>query len=114
MSPIPAYLTEKVASEHQAQLTELYHLLQALLPTATERFSYGMPTFYVDGKPVIYFAAAKHHLGLYPTASPIAHFANELVAYHTSKGAIQLPYDQPLPTDLITKIVNFRVHEITD
>lgn len=113
MSPIQSYLTTPAATDHHAELVAMYDLLKSLLPDATEKLSYGMPAFYVAGKPVIYFAAAKHHLGLYPTASPIAHFTEELAGYHTSKGAIQLPYDQPLPEKLIAAIVAFRVHEIT-
>jgi len=111
MTPIPTYLTA-VATEHQAQLTELYHFLQNQLPDATEKLSYGMPAFFVAGQPVIYFAAMKHHLGLYPTPAPITHFADALANFKTSKGAIQLPYNQPLPTDLITQLVEFRVAEI--
>ncbi|WP_143461368.1 iron chaperone [Levilactobacillus enshiensis] len=114
MSPIQSYLTTPAAAKHHTELVAMYDLLKSLLPDATEKISYGMPAFYVAGKPVIYFAAAKRHLGLYPTASPIVHFADELTAYHTSKGAIQLPYDQPLPENLIAAIVAFRVHEITD
>jgi len=114
MSPIQSYLNTPAATDHHAELVAMYDLLKSLLPEATEKLSYGMPAFYIAGKPVIYFAAAKHHLGLYPTPSPIVHFAEELAAYHTSKGAIQLPYDQPLPEKLIAAIVAFRVHEITD
>lgn len=94
------------------QLLSLHQFLQSQLPQATEKISYGMPAFFVAGQPVIYFAAMKHHLGLYPTAAPIAHFAAELTSYKTSKGAIQLPYGQPLPTDLITQLVSFRLAEI--
>ncbi|MFC6261768.1 iron chaperone [Levilactobacillus fujinensis] len=114
MSPIQSYLTTPADADHHTELVAMYDLLKSLLSDATEKLSYGMPAFYVAGKPVIYFAAAKHHLGLYPTASPIAHFTEELASYHTSKGAIQLPYDQPLPKELIADIVAFRVHEITD
>ncbi|WP_125763584.1 iron chaperone [Levilactobacillus mulengensis] len=111
MTPIPTYLAA-VATEHRTQLTDLYHFLQDQLPDATEKLSYGMPAFFVAGKPVIYFAAMKHHLGLYPTAAPIVHFADDLTNFKTSKGAIQLPYDQPLPTALIAQLVAFRVAEI--
>ncbi|MFC6275858.1 iron chaperone [Levilactobacillus tangyuanensis] len=110
MSPIPGYIAQAPA-EHQAQLTAMYHLLQAALPDATERMSYGMPAFY-QGKPVAYFGAAKHHLGFYPTSSPIVQFKAELAPYPTSKGAVQFAYDQPLPEKLINAMVQFRLKEI--
>jgi len=110
-SPILAYL-DTVTPDHRDQLTDLYTYLHSLLPGATEKISYSMPAFFVDGKPVIYFAAMKHHIGLYPTAAPIAHFAAELAAYKTSKGAVQLPYGVPLPTNLIMQLVTFRIAQI--
>lgn len=110
MSPIPGYIAQAPAAQ-QAQLTAMYHLLQAALPDATEKMSYGMPAFYQD-KPVAYFGATKHHLGFYPTSSPIVQFKTDLAAYPTSKGAVQFAYDQPLPEDLITAMVQFRLKEI--
>lgn len=94
MTPIAAYLAT-VTPEHRDQLTELYHFIQATLPDATEKISYGMPVFFINERPVIYFAAMKHHLGLYPTPNPITHFADQLTTFKTSKGAIQLPYNTP-------------------
>ncbi|HEY1390283.1 MAG TPA: DUF1801 domain-containing protein, partial [Ktedonobacterales bacterium] len=60
---------------------------------------------------LVYFAALKHHIGLYPTSSGIAAFLQEIAAYESSKGAVKFPKDQPMPLDLITKIVRFRVTE---
>ncbi|MFD1465045.1 iron chaperone [Lapidilactobacillus mulanensis] len=106
MTVITDYIAT-VPVEHQSKATELYQLLKELLPTAKERMSYQMPSFW-SGYTLIYFAAAKNHLGLYPTPQPIVAFEDELQSYKTSKGAIQLPYDQTLPTELITKIVEFQ------
>lgn len=107
MSPIPAYLAAApaVARPH---LAEMYALLQQLLPGAEERISYGMPAFW-QGEIIVYFGAAKHHLGFYPTAAPLAALSAELGAYRTSKGAIQFPYEEPLPTELITRLVAQRL-----
>lgn len=106
MTVITDYLYQ-VEPEHQTRATELYQLLKQLLPNAEEKLSYQMPTFYQKHN-LVHFAAAKKHLGLYPTPAPIEHFAEELSHYQTSKGAIQLPYDELLPVELITKIVEFQ------
>jgi uncharacterized protein YdhG (YjbR/CyaY superfamily) len=62
-------------------------------------------------KSLVHFAAMKNHLGFYPTPRAIEHFATELSAYSTSKGCIRFPYDMPLPRELITDIIVFRVQE---
>lgn len=98
--------------ETQPQLTAMYHLLKELLPEATEKISYGMPAFSL-GKPVGYFAAMKQHLGFYPTSGPIEAFEDDLLGhYKYSKGAVQFSYNQPLPIELITSMVKFRLEEI--
>ena len=79
-------------------------------PDATERISYGMPSFYLNGN-LVYFAAYKSHIGFYPTPSGIEAFRGELAAYKFSKGAVQFPLSKPLPMDLIGRIVEYRVRE---
>ena len=69
-----------------------------------------MPAFNLKGI-LVYFAAFKNHIGFYPTSSGVYAFKEELVGYKTSKGAIQFPVDEPLPLDLITRIVIFRMNE---
>jgi uncharacterized protein YdhG (YjbR/CyaY superfamily) len=69
-----------------------------------------MPAFKQDGV-LVYFAAHKEHLGFYPTSSGIVQFQNEFTDYKSSKGAVQFPYSKPLPLDLITRMVKFRVEE---
>ncbi|WP_461215148.1 DUF1801 domain-containing protein [Lacticaseibacillus sp. GG6-2] len=92
----------------QPHLQALYETLKAVLPDAEERISYGMPALWQQ-RVLVYFGTNKTHAGFYPTAAPIAAFANELKAYPTSKGAIQFAYDQPLPLDLITRIARYRL-----
>jgi uncharacterized protein YdhG (YjbR/CyaY superfamily) len=69
-----------------------------------------MPTFYLKGN-LVYFAAWKKRIGFYSIPSANAAFQDELAAYTVSKGAVQFPLDQPLPVDLITRMVRFRVAE---
>jgi uncharacterized protein YdhG (YjbR/CyaY superfamily) len=85
-------------------------VIHAAAPEATEKISYQMPTFFLHGN-LVHFAAFKHHIGFYPVPSGIEAFAAELAPYKRSKGAVQFPLDQPLPHDLITRIVDFRVAE---
>ncbi|HEU4784958.1 MAG TPA: DUF1801 domain-containing protein [Ktedonobacterales bacterium] len=94
----------------QALLQAVRATIRAAAPDAEERISYGMPAFAQEGN-LVYFAALKNHIGLYPTSSGIAAFQQELSAYESSKGAVKFPKDQPMPLDLITRIVQFRVTE---
>lgn len=91
-------------------LKEMYMLVRAAAPKATEAIKYGMPTF-VGNKNLVHFAGMKNHLGFYPTPSALREFQKELAAFSTSKGCIRFTYDKPLPRALITKIVKFRVKE---
>jgi uncharacterized protein YdhG (YjbR/CyaY superfamily) len=99
-----------VPEDIQATLQALRATIRAAAPDAEECISYAMPAFAQNGI-LVYFAAAKNHIGLYPTSSGIAAFQDELSAYEGSKGAVRFSIDQPLPLDLITKIVKFRVAE---
>ncbi len=94
----------------QRILSELRSTIRKAAPDATEKISYQIPTFYYNGN-LVHFAAFEHHIGFYPTPSGIVEFQAELKKYHTSKGAIQFPIDEPLPLKLVTRIVKFRVAE---
>lgn len=96
--------------EVQAILRELRETIKAAAPDAEEKFSYGMPTFFLNGN-LVHFAAFKTHIGFYPTPSGIEAFQKELSIYKGAKGSVQFPIDQPLPLHLISKIVRFRVAE---
>jgi uncharacterized protein YdhG (YjbR/CyaY superfamily) len=109
ITTIDAYIAEFPA-EVQMRLRELRAVVQAAAPDATEKISYGMPTFYLNGN-LVHFGAFKHHIGFYPVPSGIAAFAAELAPYKQSKGAVQFPHEEPLPLDLITRIVRFRAEE---
>lgn len=92
----------------QEKLFQIYQIIKKAAPQASEKLSWAMPTFYLKGN-LVHFAAHKNHIGLYPGAEAIVEFKKELEGYETSKGAIQLPYKDPLPKELITKIVKYRV-----
>ena len=92
----------------QELLQQLRQTIHEAAPEAEEAISYGMPTFKLHGN-LVHFAAYKNHIGFYPTPAPIEAFADELTPYKVSKGAIQFPKDQPLPLDLIRRIVENRV-----
>jgi uncharacterized protein YdhG (YjbR/CyaY superfamily) len=94
----------------QDLLRSLRALILDLAPSATEKLSYGMPAYFLNGS-LVYFAAFKNHIGFYPHPSAIKAFQDELLLYKTSKGAIQFSYDKPLPIDLIKKMVVFRIVE---
>lgn len=112
MTIIEDYIST-IPEDRQAKLQQLYTTIKQLVPQATEKISYGMPTFYLNGN-LVHFANAKNHIGFYPTPSAIEAFKNELKDFKTSKGAIQIPLDRELPVDLIKKIVLFRVEENTE
>ena len=94
----------------QAILQKIRATIRETAPEAVEAISYKMPTFKLKGN-LVHFAAWKTHIGFYPTPSGITHFEAELSAYERSKGAVHFSLDQPIPYDLIRKIVIARVKE---
>jgi uncharacterized protein YdhG (YjbR/CyaY superfamily) len=96
--------------ETQKKLCEIRAAIKRAAPKAQEVISYNMPGYKQNGI-LVYFAGYKHHIGFYPTSSPIKVFKKELSGFKTSKGAIQFPISIPLPIQLITDIVKFRIEE---
>jgi uncharacterized protein YdhG (YjbR/CyaY superfamily) len=94
----------------QEILQEIRQTIQEAAPEATEKISYQMPTFYLNGN-LVHFAAYKNHIGFYPTPSGIEAFIDQIKTYKYAKGSVQFPIDQPIPYDLITDIVKYRVKE---
>ncbi|MGO4548322.1 iron chaperone [Paenibacillus sp. 2TAB23] len=97
-------------AEIQAILEKIRHVIQEAAPEATEKIGYQMPTFVLNGN-LVHFAAFKKHIGLYPAPSGIYAFKEQLAKYKGAKGSIQFPLDQPMPYELISEIVKFRVAE---
>ncbi|MBI4857843.1 MAG: DUF1801 domain-containing protein [Acetobacterium woodii] len=94
----------------QEKLRQLRETIQAAAPEATEKISYQMPTFYLNGN-LVHFAAFKNHIGFYPTPSAIEQFKEALSVYQQGKGSVQFPINEALPLDLITEMVKARVFE---
>lgn len=91
----------------RTQLEHIRHIILKTVPKAEEHISYGMPAYAYHGV-LLYFAATRQHIGLYPMPSAVMAFKKELAPYPTSKGTIRFPIDQPVPKKLITAIVKFR------
>jgi len=96
--------------EVRAILSELRSTIRQAAPEAVEKITYRIPTFYLNGN-LVHFAAFERHIGFYPTPAGIARFTEELKRYKSAKGSVQFPLDEPLPLQLITEIVKFRVIE---
>src|ERR1043165_1232909 len=95
----------------QPKLNQIWTAIKQAAPNSTGYISYGMPVYKYE-RPFIGFAAMKNHIGLYPMSGSfvVAH-EKELAGYTTSKGAIQLPLDKPIPVSLIKRIVKLRIKE---
>lgn len=99
-----------VPAEVRRLLDILRKAIRSAAPDAEEVISYNMPGFRWNGM-LVWYAANKHHIGFYPSASPLVVFKDELTPYKTSKGAIQFPLDRPIPVALVKKIVKYRIAE---
>ena len=108
---IDAYIAQ-FPDDVQEKLKTLRKIIGEAAPGAEEKISYRMPTFVLHGN-LVHFAAFKSHIGLYPAPSGVEAFNPELSAYRSGKGSIQFPMDEPLPDELIGRIVKFRVAENT-
>jgi uncharacterized protein YdhG (YjbR/CyaY superfamily) len=109
----PRTVDEYIASypkEVIALLEQMRSTIKKAAPGAEECISYSIPAFKLNGM-LVWYAAFKNHIGLYPRGSGIDVFAKELSKYKTSKGTVQFSIDKPLPLSLIAKIVKYRVKE---
>jgi len=103
---------ETFPKQVQSILERLRQTIRKAAPEAVETISYQIPTFKLNGKNLVHFAAFKSHVGFYPTPSGIKAFEKELSALKQAKGSVQFPLDRPIPYDLVKRIVAFRVKEI--
>jgi uncharacterized protein YdhG (YjbR/CyaY superfamily) len=107
---IDAYIAE-FPPETRAVLEKMRALIREAAPEATETISYAIPTFDLNGKHLVHFAGYARHVGFYPIPSAMTAFADELAPFKSGKGSAQFPLSEPLPADLIRRIVEFRVAE---
>lgn len=94
----------------QARLRKIRAAIRKEAPEAEEGIGYQIPAYKFHG-PLVYFAGYEGHIGFYPGAAGIANFKREIAAYKSAKGSVQFPLDEPLPLDLVSRIVAFRVRE---
>jgi uncharacterized protein YdhG (YjbR/CyaY superfamily) len=108
----PTSINEYIAAfpkDVQQLLEQILATIKKVAPGAEETISYGIPAFNLNGRYLIYFAAYKNHIGVYPVPNDQS-FEKDFAAYKTSgKGAIQFPLDKPMPLDLVTRIVQFNM-----
>ncbi|MFA9186720.1 DUF1801 domain-containing protein [Flavobacterium sp. FBOR7N2.3] len=97
--------------EIQKIVQKIRSIIKNEAPDCDESISYGMPAYKTFGRPLVYFAAFKNHIGLYATPSGHAQFSAALSKYKQGKGSVQFPLDTPIPYELIQQIVAFRVKE---
>lgn len=113
---VPTTIDEYIAGfppDVQEILQKIRMTVRAAAPDAQETISYQMPTFTQHGN-LVHFAAFKKHIGFYPVPTGIEAFKQELSAYQGGKGSVRFPLDEPIPYDLISRIVKFRVQENLD
>jgi uncharacterized protein YdhG (YjbR/CyaY superfamily) len=111
MSRIDTYL-KALSPENRAVLQHIRELVHKHVPDAGETFSYNMPAMTYQGKPLIYYAAFRDHLSIFPTSFPIEALQDQLKPYKVSKGTIQFTVNNPLPDTLIHTLLSTRIDEI--
>ncbi len=109
---ISAYIAD-FPQDVQVLLEQMRSTIQQAAPEARETIAYGIPTFKLGGN-LVHFGGFKHHIGFYPAPVGLQEFEQELSAYKGAKGSVQFPIDQPLPLDLVTRIVKFRVQQVQE
>jgi uncharacterized protein YdhG (YjbR/CyaY superfamily) len=106
---VDAYIAS-FPEDSQKMLAQLRLTIKEVAPQADETISYGMPAFKWNGI-LVWFGAHTNHVGFYPRASAIEKFKKELSGYKGAKGSVQFPLREPLPLDLIKRIIQFRIEE---
>ena len=108
---VPATIDEYIAGfpkNVQEILEQVRATIKKAAPGAEEKINYGIPTFILNGN-LVHFGGFQNHVGFYPTSSGTEAFEEELSVYKSGKGSVQFPLDQPMPLNLISRIVKFRV-----
>lgn len=110
MNEVDKYIAT-FAPEVEKKLKSIRQTIKKAAPKAEEMIAYRMPAYKLNGKPLVYFAAFENHIGFYPLPSVIETFKADLDKYKHAKGSIQFPINEPMPLDLIDRIVRFKVCE---
>lgn len=96
----------------RARLLKLRDIVRTEAPDADEMVSYGMPAYKLKGKPLVYFAGYPKHIGFYATPNGHEAFKDAFSKYKQGKGSVQFPLDQPLPIELIGRVVRYRREQV--
>lgn len=112
MTEVDDYITA-FDGDVKARLLQMREIIRAEAPGAEESMSYGLVGYKLHGKPLVYFGGFARHVGFYATPNGHEAFAKEFARYKQGKGSVQLPNDQPLPEELIRRVVAFRKHNST-
>lgn len=110
MESVKSYI-ESFPKDVQKQLQQVRKTILQIAPLADEDISYNMPAYKLNGKPLVYFAGYKDHIGFYATPSGHKAFSKELSLFKQGKGSVQFPLSKPIPLNLIARITRFRVDE---
>ena len=110
MNTVDEYI-DAFPEETKKILQQIREIIKDSAPDAIEGINYGMPSYKVTGKPLVYFAAFKNHIGFYATPTGHTAFVSELSKYKQGKGSVQFPLNKPIPFDLIKKMVEFRYND---
>lgn len=94
--------------EVRTRLKQMRKIITAAAPQAVESLSYGLVGYKLNGRPLVYFGGFVHHIGFYATPNGHEAFAEEFSKYVQGKGSVQFPLDQPLPADLVKRVVDYR------
>ncbi len=108
-STIDEYIADHSPGEQEI-IEKFRTLVKSMAPNIEEAMSYQIPTFKLNGN-LVHFAAFKNHYGFYPTPSGITQFSQELSEYETTKGTVKFRKKNPIPWDLVERIVQFRISE---
>ncbi len=110
VSEVEAYLAA-LPADARATLEQIRVTIKALAPKAVELISYQIPTFKLDGRMLVSYAAFKNHCSFFPGAGPLKAFADDLKSYETAKGTVRFPTSKPMPATLVRKLVKHRIAE---
>jgi uncharacterized protein YdhG (YjbR/CyaY superfamily) len=111
MNDVDAYL-DQTPEPQKTELQRIRNIVRKLVPDAEESISYMMPVFKYKQKPLLYYAAFKNHMSVFPTSGPTETLKDQLEGYVVTKGTIQFTLEKPLPEALLTAIIQARLAEI--
>lgn len=112
MNTVEDYINQ-FDSKVKSRLLTMRDLIKTEAPEAEEAFSYGLVGYKLNKKPLVYFGGFKNHIGFYAIPSSHKAFIKEFSKYKQGKGSVQFPNDQPLPTDLIKRVIQYRKEQVS-